>query len=120
MFTQFHRQNPYTASNVCDHFHSPIHPIRHLDSEPEQLLPAYFKSRIHQLLQTLFGETGGHTTVDLLRFDASTRRAILRVPAVHYVKLRAALAFVPTFQEQPCCVKVLGASPVLLSLLNSA
>lgn len=82
------------------------------------MLSAYFKSRIQQLLHSVFGEIGGHLhTIDLLRFDAPSRRAILRVPSEHYVKLRAAVAFVPTFQEQSCCIRVVRASPVLLALL---
>lgn len=82
-------------------------------------MPAFVKSRFTQLLHTVFGEIGGHTTVDLLRFDQRTRRAVLRVPAEHYVRLRAALTFVPTLQEQTCAVRVVAASPVLLSLLSA-
>lgn len=92
---------------------------RELDVEPDQLLPVFLKGRIDQLLQTVFGEIGGRTTVDVLRFDAQERRAILRVPQVFYVKLRAALSLVPTFQDIPCCIKVHSASPVLLSLLDT-
>lgn len=79
----------------------------------------YIKGSIEQSLHAVFGEIGGHTTVDVLKFDAKFRRAILRVPESFYVKLRAALTFVSTFQDIPCCFKVLSASPVLLSLLDT-
>lgn len=90
---------------------------RESDEQPDQLLPVFFKSRIQQLLHQVFGEIGGHTSVDVLKFDAKSKRAILRCSDSHYVKLRAALALVPTFQDVPCCIKVHSASPVLLSLL---
>ncbi|KAG4078188.1 hypothetical protein HA402_002240 [Bradysia odoriphaga] len=90
------------------------------DSRPELLLPTYFKGKIDQSLQTVFGEIGGHTTVDILKFDQNNQRAILRVPSSYYVKLRAALTLISSFQEIPCCIKVNTASPVLLSLLDSS
>lgn len=89
-------------------------------SRPELLLPTYFKGKIDQSLQTVFGEIGGHTTVDVLKFDQTNQRAILRVPSDYYVKLRAALSLISSFQDIPCCVKVNTASPVLLSLLDSS
>lgn len=92
---------------------------RELDEQPDQLLPVFFKGRIEQVLQTVFGEIGGHTTVDVLKFNEKTRRSILRVPDNDYVKLRAALTLAATFQDIPCCFKVHSASPVLLSLLNT-
>lgn len=92
---------------------------RELDQQPDQLLPVFFKGRIEQVLNTVFGEIGGHTTVDVLKFNEKTRRSILRVPDAYYVKLRAALTLVATFQDLPCCFKVHSASPVLLSLLNT-
>lgn len=92
---------------------------RELDQQPDQLLAVFFKSRIEQVLNTVFGEIGGHTNVDILKFNEKTRRSILRVPDDHYVKLRAALTLVATFQDVPCCFKVHSASPVLLSLLDT-
>jgi ribonuclease P protein subunit RPP14 len=89
-------------------------------SPPELLLPTYFKGKIDQSLQTIFGEIGGHTTVDVLKFDQINQRAILRVPDAYYVKLRAALSLIASFQEIPCCIKVIAASPVLLALLDSS
>ncbi|KAJ6630193.1 Ribonuclease P protein subunit p14 [Pseudolycoriella hygida] len=90
------------------------------ESRPEVLLPTYFKSKIDQSLQSIFGEIGGHTTVDILKFSQTDQRAILRVPSDYYVKLRAALSLISSFQEIPCCFKVNAASSVLLSLLHSS
>lgn len=105
----------WTKSHIC--FFLPSD--RESDQEPDQLLPVFLKSRINQLLLQVFGEIGGHTTVDVLKFDATTKRAILRCPDADYVKVRSALALVPTFQDVPCCLKVHCASPVLLSLLTT-
>jgi len=82
--------------------------------------PLTLKEKIDQSLQTIFGEIGGHTTVDVLKFNQTNQRAILRVPSDYYVKLRAALSLISSFQDIPCCIKVKAASPVLLSLLDSS
>lgn len=77
------------------------------------------KGKIEQTLHTVFGEIGGQTTVDILKFNEKTGRSILRVPDTYYVKLRAALTLIATYQDIPCTVKVHSASPVLLSLLDT-
>lgn len=90
-----------------------------MEEQPDQLLPVFVKGKIEQTLQTVFGEIGGNTTVDLLKFNNKTGRSILRVPDNYYVKLRAALTIIATYQDIPCTVKVHSASPVLLSLLDT-
>ncbi|XP_055545362.1 uncharacterized protein LOC129730160 isoform X2 [Wyeomyia smithii] len=73
-----------------------------LAAEPDQLLPVYFKSCLEQALVRIFGEIGGQTTVDLLKFDTKQARAIVRVPSNIYVKLRSAIALIGQFQDIPC------------------
>lgn len=92
---------------------------RKLKEKPEKVLATFFKSSIEQSLSKIFGEIGGLTTVDLLKFDENRTRGILRVPEDFYVKLRAALTLINKFQDIPCYFKVNSASPVLLSLLDS-
>lgn len=87
--------------------------------EAENLLPVYVKGCIEQSLHRVFGEIGAHTTVDVLKFDEKRRRLILRVPEQFYVKLRAALTLIDTFQGIPCYFHVQSTSCVLLSLLDT-
>lgn len=90
-----------------------------LASEPEQLLPVFFKSCLERSLVKIFGEIGGQTTVDLLKFDAGRARAIVRVPIGSYVKLRAAIALTGEFQDIPAHFVVHKAGPLLLGLVET-
>lgn len=90
-----------------------------MKSEAENLLPIYIKSCIEQSLKKVFGEIGGYTTTDLLNFDEKRCRLILRIPEKFYVKLRAALTLIDTFQGVPCCFHVNSVSSVLLALLDT-
>lgn len=94
--------------------------FRKLKSEADNLLPVYVKGCIEQSLHRIFGEIGGHTTVDVLKFDAKRHRMILRVPEQFYVKLRAALTLTDSFQGIPCYFHVQAASRVLLALIETA
>lgn len=67
----------------------------------------------------MFGEIGGHTTFDVLKFDEKRSRIILRVPESYYVKVRAALTLIDSFQGVPCQFHINSASPVLLALLDT-
>lgn len=82
-------------------------------------MATFFKSSIEHSLLKIFGEIGGLTTIDLLKFDENRTRGILRVPEDFYVKLRASLTLINKFQDIPCYFKVNSVSPVLLSLLDS-
>ncbi|XP_058130587.1 ribonuclease P protein subunit p14 [Anopheles ziemanni] len=90
-----------------------------LAKEPDQLIATKVKSRIQGSLNEVFGEIGGQTELDLLKFDPKRRRIILRVPQAFYVKLRAAITFIAEFQGVPCNFLVRKASPVLLSLAET-
>ncbi|XP_053698108.1 ribonuclease P protein subunit p14-like [Sabethes cyaneus] len=90
-----------------------------LAAEPEQLLPVYFKSCLEQALVRIFGEIGGQTTVDILKFDTKQARAIIRVPTDFYVKLRSVISLIGQFQDIPCSFVVHKASPLLLGLVET-
>lgn len=93
--------------------------FRKLKEKPEKVLATFFKSSIEHSLLKIFGEIGGLTTIDLLKFDENRTRGILRVPEDFYVKLRSSLTLINKFQDISCYFKVNSASPVLLSLLDS-
>ncbi|XP_055642887.1 ribonuclease P protein subunit p14-like isoform X6 [Toxorhynchites rutilus septentrionalis] len=90
-----------------------------LASEPEQLQPVYFKSCLERSLVKIFGEIGGLTTLDVLKFDAVRSRAIVRVPVEFYVKLRTAITLTGEFQDIDCAFVVNKAAPLLLGLTDS-
>uniref|UniRef100_A0A2M4AWG7 Uncharacterized protein n=1 Tax=Anopheles triannulatus TaxID=58253 RepID=A0A2M4AWG7_9DIPT len=90
-----------------------------LAQEPDQLLPIYVKASVEQSLQKVFGEIGGQTVVDLLKFDSKRRRLILRVPKDFYAKLRAAITLIGEFQGVPCHFLVRKVSPLLLTLVET-
>ncbi|CAO1435205.1 unnamed protein product [Diamesa hyperborea] len=90
-----------------------------LKEDPEELLPVFVKGAIIKSMHTVFGEIGGQTTIDLLRFDESRKRGILRVNTQFQTKLRAALTLIPEFQGIPAIFHVNQASPILLSLTDS-
>lgn len=94
--------------------------IRNSAERSSKVLPNYFKSAIDNLLKDIFGEIGGLTTVDVLKFDEKKVRGILRCPELFYRKLRAALALGTHFQGILCRFIVHGASPCLLSLVETA
>lgn len=90
-----------------------------LSEDSDSILPIYIRGSIEQSLQSIFGEIGGQTTVDILKFDRDSCRGIIRVPENYYIKLRTALALTSQFQDIPCRYKVHSASPVLVSLIGT-
>lgn len=77
----------------------------------------YFKKNIVTAVTDLFGEVGASVTIDILKYDSKTRRAILRVPANKYKKLHASLILCHIYEVNTwCCYKINKASPLLLSL----
>lgn len=92
---------------------------RKLEEKIDELVPVFVKGRIEEILHTIFGEIGGQTTIDILKLDPINLRLLIRVPEKYYVKVRAALTLIPTYQGIPCYFKVLQASPILLGLIDS-
>lgn len=90
-----------------------------LSQNIESVLPIFVKGSIEDSLRKTFGEIGGLTTLDILKFDRDSCRGIFRVPERDYVKTRAALTLISRFQDIPCHFRVNAASPVLLSLVGS-
>jgi ribonuclease P protein subunit RPP14 len=83
------------------------------------LLPVFVKGAIVKSLKTVFGEIGGETDLDLLTFDDSRQKGILRVPIDFVVKTRAALTLISEFQGIPAIFQVNKSSPQLASLADS-
>lgn len=74
------------------------------------ITPAYFQGSIESSLLELFGEIGGQTEVELVKFDNSQKRGILKVPHEFSSKTRAAITLIGHYQDIPCHFQVLKTS----------
>jgi len=71
-------------------------------------------------VKQLFGEVQAAIPTDLLKYDPVEKRAILRVPKDHYVKLRSSLTLTGDYEGIPCCYNIHKATPLLLALLGDS
>lgn len=74
------------------------------------ITPAYFQGSVETSLTDFFGEIGGQTEVELVKFSAEQKRGILKVPQAFAVQTRAAITLIGYFQEIPCHFQVLKTS----------
>ncbi|XP_031785195.1 uncharacterized protein LOC100679019 isoform X3 [Nasonia vitripennis] len=87
-----------------------------LYKEPDNPVTATtVKTQLLIAVRQLLGTEGAAHKVDILKYDQSERRFILRCDSDHYVRLRAALTLASTFEGEPCSYSVHKASPNLLS-----
>lgn len=81
-----------------------------------QLDAVTFKSVLVKGLGSLHGQVGAAINVDVLKFDAKSLHAILKVGERCLVKLWSALTLLSCYQERRCVITVQQVSPHLLSL----
>lgn len=79
----------------------------------------FIKGAIVQSLIEIFGQIGGQTELDLLKFDELKRTGILRVALDFSVKIRAALTLINSFQGNPAVFTINHSSTQLASLAES-
>ncbi|XP_070522618.1 ribonuclease P protein subunit p14 isoform X2 [Cardiocondyla obscurior] len=77
--------------------------------------PVSLKKNILEAVQSLFGEEGAKSPVDILKFDPARKRFILRCLSNNYVRLRASLTVCTAYEGKTCIYTVHRASPNLLS-----
>lgn len=77
------------------------------------------KGAIAQSLSEIFGEIGGQTDFDLLTFDESSCKGVIRVAAKFAVKTRAALTLIAEFQGIPASFQVHSVASTLPTLANT-
>ncbi|XP_026474903.1 ribonuclease P protein subunit p14 [Ctenocephalides felis] len=80
----------------------------------------YLKKNIINSLRQIFGEISSSVNIDILKYDSCERRAIIRVPAEQYVKLRSSLTLCSTYENISCAYKIHNISPSLLSLIGNS
>lgn len=57
-------------------------------------------------MSSIFGEIGGFTEVNLLKFDEHRKRGIVKASADFEIKLRTALTLIKDYQGIPASFKV--------------
>lgn len=85
-----------------------------------EVTPAYFKKNIVESLYHLFGEVGAAIPIDVLKYESYTRRAIIRFPIEHYVKVRSSLTLVHKYEGAVATYKVHQGSSFLISLSGNS
>lgn len=93
--------------------------FRKFAKEPEDISPVFIKGALVTSLNAVFGEIGGFTEVDLLKFDELRRRGILRILADYEIKLRTSLTLIREFQGIPASFQVNKVSYQLPSLVET-
>ncbi|KAJ8924030.1 hypothetical protein NQ315_006807 [Exocentrus adspersus] len=81
-----------------------------------EITGVYFKKNIVSAVNQLFGEVAAAVNIDILKYNSANRRAVLRVPKTHYIKLRSSLTLCGKFEGHPCAYTVHKATPLLLAL----
>ncbi|KAH8383170.1 hypothetical protein KR009_007141 [Drosophila setifemur] len=80
------------------------------DPDSVTLTPAFIYGSILNSLASIFGEIGGQTSLEIVKFSADQKRSVLRVPREFLERVRIALALIGYYQEVPCHFQVLQAS----------
>lgn len=79
----------------------------------------FIKGAIIKSLVEIFGEIGGQTEFELLKFDEARRKGILRVAVDFAIKLRIALTLIAEFQGISSIFQVHKSSNQLNSLIDT-
>ncbi|XP_058959662.1 ribonuclease P protein subunit p14-like [Pocillopora verrucosa] len=89
---------------------------KEVDETPVEIDIVTFKSILIQALDSLHGKVGSAIGVDIIKFEASSMEAILRVKESGLVKLWSALTLLSYYKDRRCAIYVIQVSPYLLSL----
>ncbi|BFF92231.1 uncharacterized protein DMAD_10329 [Drosophila madeirensis] len=83
---------------------------------PEAVLftPIYFRGCVLSALESFFGDLGGKTQMDIVKFCTKQHRIIFRVPEEFFERTRTALSLIGHYQEVPCHFQLLDASKAVL------
>nr|XP_046491288.1 ribonuclease P protein subunit p14 [Neodiprion pinetum] len=81
-----------------------------------EISAVFLKKHVMQAVKKLFGAVGAKSQVDILKYNVSDRRFVLRCQSDSYVRLRAALTLASDYEGEPCVYTVHKASANLLSL----
>lgn len=86
--------------------------------EPEDTLSVFIKGAVISSLSAIFGEIGGFTEVNLLKFDENRKRGIIKTSSDYEIKLRTALTLIKDYQGIPASFQVHQVSYQLPALIE--
>lgn len=89
-----------------------------LSNEYREISTVFLKKHVMQSLKQLFGEQGADCAIDIIQYNSSARRFILRCQSENYVRLRASLTLASTYEEDDCLYVVHRASANPFGLLS--
>jgi RNase P/RNase MRP subunit POP5 len=90
---------------------------RKFAEEPEDISSVFIKGALISSLSAIFGEIGGFTEVELLKFDENRKRGILKASVDYEIKLRTALTLIKDYQGIPAAFQVNQVSHQLPALI---
>ncbi|XP_032593186.1 uncharacterized protein LOC116805433 [Drosophila grimshawi] len=84
--------------------------LKFRDFDSVVLTPIYFRGSVLGSLEGFFGEIGGKTSLDIIRFSKEQRRVVFRVPEEFAERTHTAITLIGHYQEVPCHFRVLKSS----------
>jgi len=105
---------PHVRTCIISEIVKVIHvlvPSRKLrDPDSVTLTPVFLCGCILNSLASIFGEIGGQTALEIVKFSSSQKRSIFRVPEAFLERVRIAISLIGYYQEEPCHFQVLSTS----------
>uniref|UniRef100_A0A6P4EQ80 Uncharacterized protein LOC108045423 n=1 Tax=Drosophila rhopaloa TaxID=1041015 RepID=A0A6P4EQ80_DRORH len=80
------------------------------DPDSVTLTPVFLCGCILNSLTNIFGEIGGQTTLEIVKFSSTDKRFIFRVSEDFLKRVRIAISLIGYYQEVPCHFQVLSTS----------
>ncbi|XP_017967292.1 uncharacterized protein LOC108659070 [Drosophila navojoa] len=84
--------------------------LKFRDFDKVELTPIYFRGCVLNSLEKFFGEIGGKTSLDIVKFSVEQRRVVFRVPEEFYKRTHTVITLIGHYQEVPCHFQVLKTS----------
>ncbi|XP_030559187.1 uncharacterized protein LOC115761545 [Drosophila novamexicana] len=84
--------------------------LKFRDFDTVELTPIYFRGCVLNSLESFFGEIGGKTTLDIIKFSVEQRRVVFRVPEEFFKRTHTAITLIGHYQKVPCHFRVLKTS----------
>lgn len=88
------------------------------DFESIEFTPSFFRGCVLNHIERFFGEIGGQTSLEIIRFSVSQRRCVFRVPKQFSERTRATIALIGRYQDVPCHIRVLNTSDKPLDFIK--
>ncbi|XP_034115339.1 ribonuclease P protein subunit p14-like [Drosophila albomicans] len=92
--------------------------LKFRDLDSVVLTPVFFRGCVQNSLERFFGQIGGDTTLEIIKFSAEQQRVVFRVPEEFYERTRASITLIGQYQEVPCHFRVLKTSKTPLDFIK--